>query len=221
MSGELTAPYGDVRPARVRHGVLRQHDVYMLDEGRTLVLGAALGPPRLWSYLLDVALGGFVEGHAQPHDGRASTRLHQGLRCAQMRLRARAEVLIERRMPEVGLLALSLEGTVLHVLSAGPLTAFVHRHHRSQKVGPREGTEGGLLKNASGWSAEPVEPGDMVFAGSQMAWAPTAIQELDQQLSRADLEPSQVVELLNRTAAANGTSALAVAMRVPNTPTQA
>jgi hypothetical protein len=211
-------PYGDVRRARVRAGELRQHDVYMLDQQRTLVLGVALGPPRLWSYLLDVALGGFVEGYEQPHDGRAATRLHQGLRGAQQRLRTRAEAFIERQMPDVGLLALGVEGAVLHVLSAGPLRAFLHQQRRSRRLGPREeAPNASLLKGASSWSAEQVGAGDLLFAGSLTACSASAVDELDQLLATGQpLAPQQVVEQLNRAPAANGTAALAVAMRVPS-----
>lgn len=216
MTLDPSAPFGDVRRAQVRGGALRQHDVYMLDEQRTLVLGVALGPPRLWSYLLEVALGGFVEGYEQPHDGRASTRLHQGLRYAQQRTRARVEALIERRQPDVGLLALSVEGPLLHVLTAGPLRAFVHQQRRCRRLGPRSESEAGMLKGASTWTAEQVEPGDLLFAGSFEACTPAALEALEQQLQHdRTLSVQTVVELLNREAAANGSAALAVAMRVP------
>lgn len=208
-------PYGDIRPAKIRTAGLRQHDVYMLDEGRTLLLGVAMSPPRLWTYLLDVTLGGFLEGYEQPHEGRLATRMHQGLRCAQQRLRARTEALIERHPPDVGLLVLSVEGTVLHVLSAGPLRAFVHQH-RSKRLGPREQSDAGILKGASSWSAEQVAPGEIVYAGSLTACTPESVAEVDSLLSVDPSAPAQeVVEVLNRTAAANGVAALAVAMRVP------
>ena len=216
MTPDASAPFGDVRRARVRAGELRQHDVYMLDEQRTLVLGAALGPPRLWSYLLEVALGGFVEGYEQPHDGRASTRLHQGLRCAQQRARARVEALIERRQPDVGLLALSVEGPLLHVLTAGPLRAYLYQQRRCRRLGPRDESDAGMLKGASSWTAEQVEPGDLLFAGSFESFTPAGLRELEQQLARdRTLSTQRVVEQLNREAAANGSPALAVAMRVP------
>jgi hypothetical protein len=208
-------PYGDIRPAKVRTAGLRQHDVYMLDEGRTLLLGVALSPPRLWTYLLDVTLIGFLEGYEQPHDGRPSTRMHQGLRCAQQRLRARAEALIERRPPDVGLLVLSVEGSVLHILAAGPLRAFVHQH-RSRRLGPREESGAGILKGPSSWSAEQVAAGELVYAGSLSACTPESVGEVDSLLSVDPAAPAQeVVEVLNRTAASNGLAALAVAMRVP------
>ena len=66
--------------AQVGSGTLRQHELRALEQRRTLVLGAALAPPRLWSYLLEAALDGFGDGFQRPHDGRMSTRMHQGLR---------------------------------------------------------------------------------------------------------------------------------------------
>jgi hypothetical protein len=218
MTNDTGGPYGDVKRARVGAGELRQHDVYMLDEQRTLVLGVALGPPRLWNYLLEVALLGFVEGYEQPHDGRACTRLNQGMRMAQQRLRTRAEALIERRMPDVGLLAFGVEGAQVQVVSAGPLRLFLRgRRQASRRLGPEAESSAGVLKGSSAWSSEQVEPGDLLFAGSLTACSAAAVAELDHTLARErPLGTEEIVQLLNRVPASNGTAALAVAMRVPS-----
>jgi len=213
---DASGPYGDVKRAKVGAGELRQHDVYMLDQRRTLVMGVALGPPRLWNYLLEVAMLGFVEGYEQPNDGRACTRLNQGLRAAQQRLRARAEALLERRMPDVGLLALGLEGSELHVVSAGPLRAYLRGKRASRRLGPDAESTAGVLKGVSSWSSEQVTPGDLLFAGSLTACTESAVAELDRTLDgERALATEEVVALLNRIPTANGAAALAVAMRVP------
>jgi hypothetical protein len=217
MTADPSGPYGDVKRAKIAGGELRQHDVYMLDQRRTLVMGVALGPPRLWNYLLEVALLGFVEGYEQPHDGRACTRLNQGLRAAQQRLKVRAEALIERRMPDVGLLAFGLEGPQVHVVSAGPLRVYLHQQRGSRRLGPDTESAAGVLKGVSSWSSERVRPGDLLFAGSLTACSPSAVAELDSALASEHAPaPHEIVTLLNRTPAANGTAALAVAMRVPH-----
>lgn len=213
---EAGEPYGDVRLAKVAAGSLRQHDVYMLDGRRTLVLGVALGPPRLWSYLLELTLLGFVEGYEERHDGRVATRLRQGLRVAAQRLRARVDALIERRLPDVGLLALGLEGSQLHVASAGPLRAYRQRALTRHKLGPDSDSPSGLLRGASSWSADDVAPGDLLFAGSLTACSPPALSELDRALAHdRELVPRAVVQLLNRSPGEQGVAALSVAMRVP------
>lgn len=218
MRVEASGPYGDVRAAKLAGGELRQHDVYMLDQRRTLVLGVALGPPRLWSYLLEVTLMGFVEGYRQPHDGRACTRLSQGLLSAQQRLRARADALIERRLPDVGLLALGLQGREVHVVSAGPLQAhLLHHGGRCRRLGPpAEAPSVGLLGGTSSWSSHAVVPGELLLATSLSACDPATLRELELRLEREpELPSSDVVGLLNGAPGANGLPAVAVAMRVP------
>ncbi|MET0344068.1 MAG: hypothetical protein ABW252_23845, partial [Polyangiales bacterium] len=113
-------PYAAIAPARIGRGALHQHAVRLLDDGPVFLLAVALGAPRLWDYLLGGALDGFEDGYHRPHDGRTSTRLHQGMLVAQQSLKRRVENLIERRMSDVGLLALALDAVpaeepVLHV----------------------------------------------------------------------------------------------------------
>lgn len=205
-----------VARAKVAAASLRQQDVRVLDEGCTIVLAVALGPPRLWAYLLDLALDGFEEGYDQLYDERASTRVHQGLRCAQEWLRERAGALVERRLPDAGLLALSLEGLRLHVLSAGPLRAFVHQRGAGLRTLSADADAGaGVLRGPSSWRAEQVAPGDLVFAGSRSACSERSVQQLERELALgASPDAGQVVEMLNGPAAAQGLAAAAAAFRV-------
>lgn len=218
-SGELALAlpsYSSVQPARVAQATLRQHDLRVLEDGRTLVLAMALSPPRLWSFLLEAALDAFVDGFYRPHDGRMSTRMHQGLRVAQQRVRTRVEALIERRMPDVGLLALSLESSILHVLSAGPLRAYLHRRKGTRRLSAREESALGLLKATPSWCAEHVEAGDLFFVGSLSACQEDNLQQLRATLDTGrSVAPQQVVELLTSPAAERGVAAISVAFRIP------
>src|SRR5687767_10219731 len=133
-----SALFFETHRAKVARGMLRQHELLVLEGGRTLVLFSAFGVPRLWGYALDSATSGFHEGFGRPHDGRASTRLHQALDGAQRVLRTRVDALIERRVPDVGLLAVSVEGTKLHVLSAGPARVYVRHPTMTRRLTPKE-----------------------------------------------------------------------------------
>jgi hypothetical protein len=206
--------------ARVRGGTLRQHEALVLDAGRTLVMITALSAPRLWGYVLDAALSGFCEGLERPSDGRASTRLHQGFDGAQRRLQARVEGLIERRRPDAGLLALSLEGAstdcagTLHVLCLGPGRAYLQRRGNMRRLSPRDDRPEGVLKAAPTWCAEPLEPSDLLFGGSLTAFSEQALAALRVEFGGGRLvSPDKLVQDLNRPAADGGVGAAAFAFR--------
>lgn len=211
--------------ARIRAASLRQHAVRVFPAGgepnapgsETIVLATALSAPRLWGFMLDAALAGFEEGLGRPSDGRASTRLHQAFDGAQRRVRARAEGLIEKRLPDVGLLALALDGRILHVLCLGPARAYLQRRRGIRRLSPRDDRAEGLLKAAPTWCAEETEPGDLLMAGSLTAFSEQALGPVRTQIeSGFALPPRKVVEDLNKPAAAQGLGAVAIAFRVTN-----
>lgn len=219
------SPHLAVQRAKVAHGELRQEDVRLLDDGPTLVAAHAEGPPRLWGYLLDSLLDGFHDGFMRPHDGRTSTRVHQGLRVAQQALRGRVEGLVEKRTSDVGLLALSLEGSVLHVLAAGSQRAYLLRHRvlrrlarAETKVKPEATAEGveGVLKLDPTWCAEQLEPGDVLFASAGALCTDSVLRKVCAALEADRALPARaVVELLNKSAADHNLAAASLAFRVP------
>lgn len=206
-----------VTKARIGTGYLRQHEVQLLSEEHTLVLATALSAPRLWGSLLDAAMAGFREGWSRPHNGRASTRLHQAFDGTQKRVRVLADSLIERRVPDVGLLALTVEGELLHVLCLGPARAYLHRRGTIRRLSPRDDRAEGVLKATPTWCAEELEQGDLVFAGSLSAFGEEALSALRAQLEGGSAVPTRrVVEDLNKPAAASGIGAAAMAFRRSN-----
>jgi hypothetical protein len=206
-----------ITKARVGTGHLRQHEVLLLEAEKTLVLATALSAPRLWGSMLDAATEGFLEGLARPYNGRASTRLHQAFDGTQKRVRVLAESLIERRVPDVGLLALTLEGKLLHVLCLGPARAYLHRRRSIRRLSPRDDRAEGVLKATPTWCAEELEEGDLLFAGSLTAFGEEALQVLRAQLESGILLPTRkVVDDLNKPAAAAGIAAAAMAFRTSN-----
>ena len=203
-----------VTKARVRAALLRQHEVLLLEDEAIAVLATALSAPRLWGVMLDQALAGFREGLDRPHNGRASTRLHQGFDSCQKRVRCFAQSLIERRLPDVGVLALALEGSVLHVLCLGPARAYLHRRRALRRLSPKDDRPEGVLKAAPTWCAEQLEPGDLLFAGSLTALSDDSTSKLRQRLESGYLIPPRaLVEDLNKPAAVAGIGAAALAFR--------
>ena len=209
-----------VTKARVREGELRQHEARVLDGGRTVLLATALSAPRLWGYMLDAAVEGFCEGLERPSDGRVSTRMHQGFDGAQRRVQARVDGLIERRRPDVGLLALSLEPSpsaaagILHVLCLGPARVYMQRRANMRRLSPRDDRPEGLLKATPSWCTEPLEPSDLLFGGSLTAFSEEALEALRAEFTGGRLvAPDKLVQDLNRPAADGGLGAAAFAFR--------
>ena len=211
----MSSLYFEVHKAKVVQRELRQHELFVLDGGHTLALFSAFGVPRLWGYALDSATRGFLEGFARPHDGKASTRLHQGLDGAKRALRTRVEALIERRVPDVGLLAFSLENSKVHVLSAGPARLYIRHPTTTRRLTPREERAEGMLKAGPAWSAEHAERGALLFGGTHTAFLESAKDSVAQLIdTRGALEPKTVVSTLNAQAVAKGLGVASFALRL-------
>jgi hypothetical protein len=207
-------PCAAVSPAKILNGTLRQHATRVIDP-QVVLIAAALGQPRLWEYLVRGALDGFEEGFARPHDGRMSTRLHQGALVGQQALRRRVESLIERRPSDVALLALAQEDDVLHVLSAGTLSVYLYQSGTLRQVGATDDQADGLLKLTPSWTTETVAPGDLVIAGSPSAVSDAALHELHNLLvTGVAVPPRRIVERLQHAALERGAASVAVAVRI-------
>jgi hypothetical protein len=192
------SPHLLVQRARVGSADLRHEDVRQLDGEPALAIAVALAPPRLWAYLLDATLDGFAEGYVRPHDGKVSTRIHQGLRVAQNLLRGRIDGLIDRRGADVALLALACEGNVVHLLVAGALRAYVFSQRSLRRITAHDAPNEGLLKAEPVWCAQPVEPGDLVIAGPSALFAEPALARIREAcLADRQIEPRNVASLLS------------------------
>ncbi len=201
--------------AAVARGELRQTDIRVYEGGAIIALASALGPPRLWGYGIDAAFEGLEEGIARPHDGRAITRLHQGLDAAGSRLKSRVEALVERRRCDVGLVALAVDAGQIHVLSIGPVRAYLRRREQVKRLTPREDRAEGLLKARPSFCSERTEPGDLVVAGCLSAFCDESLQSVGAALANdPSLAVQRVTELLNRPAAAGRIGVSSVALRV-------
>jgi hypothetical protein len=211
----LFSPHLVVQRARVGTAALRQQDVRLIEGEPALALALALAPPRLWGYVLDATLDGFADGYARPHDGKVSTRIHQGLRVAQTTLRARIDALIDRRAVDVSLLALACEGRVLHLLTTGALGAYVYRQRGIRRLSLREPAVEGVLHAEPAWCAEPAEPGDLVIAASTSVCTDANLERVREAcIANRYLEASAVTGLLAQSAADTGEGAVVAAFRV-------
>jgi hypothetical protein len=201
--------------AAVARGELRQTDVRVYEQGALLALASALGPPRLWGYGIDSAFEGFEEGISRPHDGRLVTRLHQGLDGASGRLRSRIEALVERRRCDVGLVALAFEAGQVHVLSIGPVRAYLRRRDQVKRLTPREDRAEGLLKARPSFCSERTEGGDLVVAGCLSAFCDESLESVGSALAaNPGLAVQRVTELLNKSAAASRIGVSSMAFRI-------
>jgi len=197
----------------VWQGVLSQYEAHSYEDGRLFAIASAMGPPRLWRFALDATLEGLAEGLARPHDGSVTSRLHQGLDGARKRLRERTSMLIERRVADVTLLALGLDGPLLHVLCVGPSRAFLRREKKLLRLSPQEDRAEGLLRAAPAFCAETLVASDLIIAGSTSACSESALAELHAALeARRVSGPEEVVALLNGNAAERGLGAASVAL---------
>jgi hypothetical protein len=211
----MSSLFFEVQRAKVVRGELRQHELFTLEGGNTLVLFSAFGLPRVWGYALDSATRGFLEGFSRPHDGKVSTKLYQALDGAQRTLKTRVDALIERRIPDVALLALALDGGKLHVLSVGPSRLYIRHPTTTRRLTPREDRAEGILKASPAWCAEHAERGALVFGGSHTAFLDSGKDSVNQLIDpRGALEPRHVVSTLNAQAVAKGLAVASFALRL-------
>jgi hypothetical protein len=212
MASELASA---VHKATVGSAQLRQHELFSLDAGRTLVLCSAVGPPRLWGYGLDAAVQGFVEGCERPHDGKPSTRLSLGLDGARRGLRSRIDMLIERRSLDVAVLALSMHAAQLEVLCVGPSRAYLRRAGSIRRLTPKEDLATGLLAGGEAFCSEELREGDLLVGGSRGAFIDESLAALANLLaSEPHTSAQSLTDVLNAPAVRNGVAVASFALRL-------
>jgi len=201
--------------ARVRSGEIARHAAIKLDAGRAFLVTTALGLPRMWGYVTDPVLDRFSKELESTRGKGAAARLEAALNAARAELALRCDVLVERQLPDVTLVALLLEHGELHVLSAGPGRAYLHRRGDTHRLTPREDRPEGLLKATPAWCTMTLEPSDLVLTGSISAFSVRAVARLTTVLD-ADpkVTPSVVASVLTEPATKAGVGAAAVVLRI-------
>lgn len=200
----------------MRTGELARHAAMKLESGRGWGIASAIAPPRLWSYVTGAALRGFATSLAETALTRpAPERLADALAGAREALVDACDVLIERGVPDVAFVGLLLEHGALHVVAAGAGRVYVQRAGTPKRLTPREDALTGILEAEATRASLPLEPGDLVLAGTVSAFSIRAVARLASVLE-ADprAAPSVLVDVLVEPAALAGVGAAAAAIRV-------
>lgn len=200
-------------PAEVRAHTILRHGGLRLDGGRAFVLVGSMGLPRYWSMVIRAALSGFEAGFGESKSAGAQ-RLGAAVRASQDNLIRHCDALIERLLPDGALVGLFLDHGDLHVISVGPGRVYVHRRGTPHRLTPRDDPTDGLLRGSPSCCSYPIEPGDVILAGSVSAFSAKAIGKLASVLE-ADpgTPPAVLATLLTEPASRAGVGAVAVAAR--------
>ncbi len=210
-----TESHQSVARARVRTGELARHQIAKLEGGRAWVVLSGLGLPRLWDYGMRHTLAGYTKSLEAGRGRPAPERLDAALAAARIALADACDRIVEKQVPDVVLLALLVDAGTLHVLSAGAGRVYVQRAGTPQRLTPREDPRDGVLFAAATRSSLPLEPGDLVLAGSVSAFSVRAVARLAAVLEEDPrASPEVLVSVLTEPAALAGVGAAAIALRV-------
>jgi len=205
-----------VARARVGTGQLTRHVARRFEAGRAYAVSTGLGLARTWGLSTSAALEGFERGLAETK-GRADPeeRIKHATNEARASLAQTCDHLVERLLPDATLVGMVLSNGTLHVMSAGPGRVYVQRGGQPRRLTARHEERGGLLRARPALASTPIDPGDLVFAGSVTAFSVSSIAKAVSVLAEApDTPPSVVGGLLTEPAARAGVGAAAVVLRV-------
>jgi len=197
-------------------GQLTRHTAERFESGAAFAVSSGLGLPRTWSLSTAAVMQGIGSGLAETA-GRADAgaRLRAATSGARGELARTCDNLVERVLPDATLVALLLESGSLHVMSVGPGRVYVQRHGRPKRLTARDEQRGGLLSARPSICSTPLEPGDLVLAGSVTAFSMSSIAKVVSVLNEdPKTSPSLLGNLLTEPAGKAGVGAAAVVLRV-------
>jgi len=205
----------DVARAKLRRASVIRGTAHKLEGGKTFLVIEPVGRPRLWNLSVDAVMDGFMEGLARASHLRGEAKLREATGAARALLVRRCESLIERELPDVGILAMHLDGGDLHVHASGPCRAYLHRRRRTERVTSREDDEStGLLVSAASEARITLEPDDLLLAGSVTAFSSAAVSRVATVLERDPGASTAVIaQLLTEPAEQAGTGAAIIVAR--------
>ena len=211
-----TESHISVTRTTVREGEISRHAALRLEGGRSFCVATGLGLPRTWPMATRAVMQGFEQGLEDTKKGLQGAG--RALHCAEKARAALADqcdVLVERTLPDAAFVALLLDHGELHVVSAGPTRAYLHRTGTPQRLTPREEPAGGVLRSAVSHCHVPIEPGDLVMMGSVSAFSMRAISQIVTVLaSDPKTAPSVIASVLTDPAHQAGVGAAAIVVRI-------
>jgi len=205
-----------VTKADVHMGQLSRHIALGFDHGRAFAVTTGLGLPRTWGLSTNAILAGFGKGLEETTNVLdPSQRLRTCTSAARASLAKACDNLVERVLPDATLVGLIVADGFVHVMSAGPGRVYVQREGRPKRLTAREEQPGGLLKSRPSICSTPVEPGDLIMAGSVTAFSMSSIARAISVLNEdPKTAPSVLGSLLTDPAGRAGVGAAAVVLRV-------
>jgi hypothetical protein len=215
-----TQSHISVARAKVREGEITRHSGLKLDGGKVFLVASGLGLPRTWPFALEAVARGFEAGLEEAHQagGGRRARADRLVAAADRVRRELAEAcdrLVERTLPDAAFAAIAIDEGDLHVVSAGPCRVYLHRSGKPQRLTPRDEAKDGALLARVTQCSTPLEPGDLVMAGSVSAFSMRSIAQVVTVLQDDPrTEPPILASLLTEPAAQAGVGASAVVIRV-------
>lgn len=201
--------------ADVRSGELTRHVARRYESGRMYAVSTGLGLPRTWHISTTAAFAGVEKAMTSATAESPTDRLKAMVNEARTQLADQCDCLVERILPDATLALLMLADGQLHVMSVGPGRVYIQRAGRPKRLTSRDDVKGGLLRARPSVCSTPLEPGDLVLAGSVTAFSMSSIAKAMSVLT-ADPEtaPAILASLLTEPAAKAGVGAAAVVLRV-------
>jgi len=199
-------------PTRVRGRPWTRHRAEH-DAARGLVVcTSAGGPPTLWQGAQEIVVSTFRSALGEPPED-ALRGAYAAARAALLRFRA---ALVGRSLPEVMLLAIALRRGRAELAVGGAARVYLHQRRQHRRLTAVEDLMGGLADNPEPFLAStPVQPGDLLVAGSLEAFELPAIGAMAARLETDPTTPvDSIARILLSPAEASGVGASVGVIRV-------
>ncbi len=198
---------------RINAHTLARHAFARLESGRIFVFVGALGPPRVWKLLTQTALSAFEKGVGTPG-------LRHPAQLARLAIEKKCASLLGGAAYDVTLTAISVKHGQLELLSTGLDRIYVMRTaaQMPERLTPRLSIqeEVGLRGTPEMFEYnKPLEPGEVVLAGSHATFSQTAIQRVSEVFtSQSHTASSILANLMIQPASDAGIGPLAMVLRI-------
>ncbi|MAQ19765.1 MAG: hypothetical protein CMN30_33800 [Sandaracinus sp.] len=202
-------------PAEVRGRSLGRHGIARLDGNRAFVVSTGIGWPRSWGITRRHVLEGFERGLTANRSAEPRDRLRFAMGAARQALVDLCDALVERDVPDAGLVALVIGAGAAHVATVGDGRVYLHRRGSPQRLTPRDQPAEGLVDGEVVLTEAVLDPEDLLLMGSASAFSEAAINRVGGVLqSDPHAPPAALANLLTEPARRAGVGAAAVAIRV-------